>query len=622
MPPTTPPGDGVSLGIDFGTSNTVVAIRYGDGRVQHQLFDGSPQLPSAVYLEDRGELVTGREAVRLGHRDPARYEPNPKRRIDDGAVLLGTEEVAVADLVAAVFARVAEECRRTLDGSPDSFAVTVPAGWGPTRRLVITDAAAAAGLGDAVLLPEPVAAAQHFLAKTDLPANAAILVYDLGGGTFDATVVRRTSAGFTVLSQDSADIGGVDIDQALCEHLAATCEPGDPRWQRILAPATEADRRHRVAFRTAVREVKETLARRSAVALTVPLLECDTHLTRDELDAVAGPLLQRTVTTARSVLRDSGLGAAQLDGVFLVGAASRMPLVATLLHRELGVAPTAVEQPELAVAEGALASFTAVHGAHAGAPGPGAPREASPGADGRATEPLAPPAQSPDADRARSGAAPGGAPAGAVLPAHAPGPRPGPDRPPLPVWAVLATVLVPAWFWGHWAFDGRESLYFLLVTLVALPAVGGLALVLQRFSVIGVYFVLAAASFTYWATIVEEGPKFLLAVPFALAAAGLLGLRRPAVAWICAVLETLFVIAVVVQVVPIAETGFNNDDRPVFVTLIMAAALLVWALAMYLLFTPRSRRWFGRAAPGLEPAPSRALLRRGRSNRMWTSGAP
>ena len=113
MPPT-PFSVGMSLGIDFGTSNTVVAMRDGDGRVQHQLFEGSPQLPSAVYLEDRTELVTGREAIRLGFRNPARFEPNPKRRIDDGTVLLAEEEVSVADLIAAVFARVAEECHRTL----------------------------------------------------------------------------------------------------------------------------------------------------------------------------------------------------------------------------------------------------------------------------------------------------------------------------------------------------------------------------------------------------------------------------------------------------------------------------------------------------------------------------
>ena len=345
-----------SISVDFGTSHTVASIRRADGRVHQQLFDGSPQLPSAVFLGAEGGPVTGADALHHGRRTPERFEPNPKRRIDDGTILLGDRELAVTSVIAAVLTRVAAECRRTVGGL-GAVTVTVPAAWGPTRRHVIADAALAAGLGAVDLVPEPVAAAAYFAEALggEVPVGSGVVVYDLGGGTFDATVLRRTPAGFDVLAVDGADdLGGLDFDQALLEHLAATVQPEDERWRRLTAPESPADRRHRAALLEEVRLAKERLSRVTATDLTVPLLDFDVHLTRDELEGVAAPLLRRTVRITQGVIRESGLDAARVAGLFLVGAASRMPLVATLLHRELGIVPSAIEQPELAVSEGGL----------------------------------------------------------------------------------------------------------------------------------------------------------------------------------------------------------------------------------------------------------------------------
>src|SRR5438552_2341053 len=141
------PAAGIRLGVDFGTSNTVAVMRWPDNRARTLLFDGTPLLPSAVYAEPGGQLVVGRDAVHSARLDPARFEPNPKRRIDEGTVLLGDRELTVAQLVAAVLGRVAEECRRTAGDIPAEVTVTCPASWGATRRLVLSDAAATAGLG-------------------------------------------------------------------------------------------------------------------------------------------------------------------------------------------------------------------------------------------------------------------------------------------------------------------------------------------------------------------------------------------------------------------------------------------------------------------------------------------
>ncbi|THV23463.1 Hsp70 family protein [Glycomyces paridis] len=368
-----------SVSVDFGTSHTVATLRRPDGRVHQQLFDGSPQLPSAVCVDDKGGPLTGADAVHHGRRRPDLLEPNPKRRIDDGVVLLGDRELSVTSLIAAVLARVAVECRRTVGGF-GSVTVTVPAAWGPTRRHVIADAAVAAGLGAVAIVPEPVAAASYFAESlgAEIAVGSGVVVYDLGGGTFDATVLRRTASGFDVLAVDGADdLGGLDFDQALFDRLAATVSPDDPLWTRLSAPETPADRRSRAALLEEVRLAKERLSRVTATDLTLPLLEQDVHLTRDELERVAEPLLRRTVRITQGVIRESGLAPDQVTGLFLVGAASRTPLAATMLHRELGIAPSAIEQPELAVSEGGLLTQDQLSSPPA-VPSPGLPPQTAP----------------------------------------------------------------------------------------------------------------------------------------------------------------------------------------------------------------------------------------------------
>jgi actin-like ATPase involved in cell morphogenesis len=346
----------VAISIDFGTSNTVATIRRADGRVTQLLFDGAPQLPSAVFLNDDGGLAIGTDAVHSGRRRPDRFEPNPKRHVDDESILLGDTEIPTVSVIAAVLSRAARECERTL-GSLGPVTITVPAAWGPLRRHVVADAATAAGLGTVDLVPEPVAAASYFVETlgADVPPGSGVVVYDLGGGTFDATVLRSNANGFDVLAVDGAtDLGGLDFDHALAKHLAATVQPGDDRWNRLLHPAEAADQRSRTGFMEEVRLAKERLSRSASTDLTIPILDIDAHLTRDEIEQVCAPLVARTVRVVQSVIRESGLAANQITGLFLVGAASRMPLVATRLHRELGIAPAVIEQPEFAVSEGGL----------------------------------------------------------------------------------------------------------------------------------------------------------------------------------------------------------------------------------------------------------------------------
>jgi molecular chaperone DnaK len=361
-----------ALGVDFGTSNTVAVARWPDGRARPILVDGSPLLPSAVYAEPDGQLIVGRDAVHSARIDPARFEPNPKRRIDDGEVLLGDRDLPVVELVAAVLARVAEEWQRAAGPVHRDVTLTCPATWGAARRTLLADAAARAGLANARLVAEPVAAATYFaeVLGRDVPIGSVVVVHDFGAGTFDASVVARTADGFEVMAVDGRDdIGGLDVDAAIVDHLG-TLFADRPEWRRLTEPATVEERRAQRQLWDDVRIAKERLSRSQSADLVVPLVGAEVHLTRDELEKLARPVLEQTVGVTRNLLRWAGLPAGRLAGVFLVGGASRIPLVATLLHRELGEAPVVIEQPELVVAEGSILADAALLAGEPAAPGP------------------------------------------------------------------------------------------------------------------------------------------------------------------------------------------------------------------------------------------------------------
>jgi beta-lactam-binding protein with PASTA domain len=351
------------LGVDFGTSSTVAMLRWPDGRVKPLLFEGSPLLPSAVFAPTQGQLVVGSDALHHGRFEPSQLEPNPKRLIDDEGLLLGEREISVAELLTAVLRHVAAEATRVTGGIVPTTALAYPAGWGTVRRGALLDAAQAAGLGEVTLVPEPVAAADYFtrVLRRDVPVGKALVVYDLGAGTFDSSAVRRVESGFEVAAVDGLDdLGGLDLDAAIVKWLREGPASGrDEQWARLENPATPDDRRQRRMLWDDVRIAKEMLSRAPAVLVRLPALDLEIQLTRDEFEAAAQPLLARTVRTTGALIRYANLAQDDIAGLLLVGGASRVPLVATLLHRSLGIPPVATEQPELIVAEGALQSVPA-----------------------------------------------------------------------------------------------------------------------------------------------------------------------------------------------------------------------------------------------------------------------
>jgi Hsp70 protein len=422
-------GAGFRLGIDFGTSHTTAILRWPDGHVRPLLFDGSPLLPSAVYAEADGTLLVGRDAVHAARLDPGRFEGSPKRRIDREAVSLGDREVPVAAMIAAVLGRVKAEAERVSGARIDDVTLTHPAGWTGARLVRLIEACRLAGLPDPAMMPEPVAAAGYFvsvLGRT-IPSGSALVVYDFGGGTFDASAVAPAQDGYRVLAMAGLDnLGGVDLDAALLEFIATVHRGQGPEaWQRLEDPQTPADRRHRRHLVEDVRAAKEMLSRAASASVPVPVLELEARISREEFDALARPLLERTVSTTADVIRSANLPPERIAAVLLVGGSSRIPLVVDLLRRGTGVVPSTIDQPETVVAEGSVrlasgASGTTRAAAIVPAPNPLTPNpvRAAGGPSGQATA-LPPTAPMPPV-----------APAPVAVGTVAPQWTPSPDRTP------------------------------------------------------------------------------------------------------------------------------------------------------------------------------------------------
>ncbi|MHA6805795.1 type VII secretion-associated protein [Salinifilum ghardaiensis] len=424
------------VSIDFGTSSTCTVASVDGGEPQVVMIDGQPLVPSAVFCAPEGTLFVGPEAERQAAVDPARFEPHPKRRIDEGELLLGDSVVGVPDVVRAVLGRVVAEARRNAGGAAvDLLVVTHPADWGAVRTGALRQAAD--GLArEVVLVPEPVAAAVFHSAGHGMPDCAALAVLDLGGGTIDASVVHKQSGAFRVLAtRGDPNFGGSDIDQLLLEHIGGLVGGADAAgWRKLVSGRDMADRRRRRVLRQDVRGAKETLSRHAYTDVPLPPPFTDAHVTRGDLEGLIHDPLAAAARLLTDTLRAGGVPHDRLAGVFLVGGSSRIPLVSRLVHERTGTVPTTLDQPETVVARGALRAVRLDPARGAGLAPTGdwvgqraAPVQHAPGAQGRAAQQPQPWAARPQHPAPQRSAPQHAAPGGAA-PRRTAGPEPPPER--------------------------------------------------------------------------------------------------------------------------------------------------------------------------------------------------
>ncbi len=373
------------LGVDLGTTYVAAGIlRQGRPEIV-TLGDRAPVVPSVLYFKDDGEVLHGESATRRGLSDPTRVVREFKRRVGDSTPMVVGQTPYSADVLLAKLLRFAHGAVVERQGRPPaSIAVTHPANWGSYKIDVLQQAVRMADVGPVTTLTEPVAAAIHYAATERLDPGQTVAVYDLGGGTFDAAVLRRTGegTGFEVLGdvEGIERLGGIDFDEAVfhhairwCESAVAELDPDDPNVVQALA-----------RLRQECVEAKEALSTDTDVSIPVvlPNLQTEVRLTRSEFEAMIRPLLQQTVDALRRAIRSSEVGVDELAAILLVGGSSRVPLIAEMVGAELG-RPIAVDQhPKHTVALGA--AIAAGHAAGADVPGPSRSGSAQPGLDAAA----------------------------------------------------------------------------------------------------------------------------------------------------------------------------------------------------------------------------------------------
>ncbi len=377
-----------ALGVDIGTTYTAAAVRRDGTASIVWLGAHDAVIPTAVYIDAEGEVLVGEPAARRGLSEPDRLAARFKRRMGDSAPLIvGGAPHSAESLTGHLLRWVVQEVSEREGGPPDEIAVTHPANWGPFKRDRLDQAIRLAGLEQVTTLSEPEAAAIHYASHARVEVGAVIAVYDLGGGTFDAALLRKTDGGFEVLGPPEGieRLGGIDFDDAVFAHVHDSAPDG-------FEDLDESNRAVRAAvarIRSDCVVAKEALSNDTTVSipLLLPAVQSEVDLTRTQLEAMLRPPLRETVEAMRRAMTAAGTYAGEVTALLLVGGSSRIPLVAELVGEAFGC-PVALDvHPKHAVALGAaLAAGTVFADLPVAAPPPAA------GAGGGPTEHIPVPA--------------------------------------------------------------------------------------------------------------------------------------------------------------------------------------------------------------------------------------
>jgi molecular chaperone DnaK len=339
-----------ALGIDLGTTNSAVAKVDADRKVIIlPNANGEEITPSVVYFDDDRDVVVGAEAKATLAVDPNNGVALVKRLMGTDAPIIIKGQSHTPESISALILKQLVGAAST-EANPQ-VVITVPAYFGTKEREATYQAAAIAGLDVLALLDEPVAAAIHY--GLDEGRNQTILVYDLGGGTFDTTVLKVDAGTVTVVATDGHNaLGGADVDARLVEVVLARMEPGLPAEEY---EAFLDDPRTMGQLTMDVEHVKRSLSSRTSQEMMIrtPHDRIKVTITRSDLESACRDLFEQTSLIVDRLLEATkAKGAGSVDEVIMVGGSSRIPALIDQLKARFGVQPKLVE-PDLAVAKGA-----------------------------------------------------------------------------------------------------------------------------------------------------------------------------------------------------------------------------------------------------------------------------
>ncbi len=356
------------IGIDLGTTNSEVAIVRNGQPVVLPDDDGDPILPSVVGLDPSGRLLVGKPARNQAALAPERTVRSIKRKMgQETTVSLGGDQAYSPQEISAIILRTLKErAERALGSEVKKAVITVPAFFTEGQREATRAAGEMAGLEVVRIINEPTAAVLTY--DPHPPDRERLLVYDLGGGTFDVSIAQVEAGVIEILaSQGDTQLGGDDFDQKLLDHV---CD----RFKTRHGIDLRADPVARSRTLRSVEDAKKTLSTEAiasireefiAEAKGVPL-HLSMEIDRIDYEALIEPLLARTLECLDRAMTDANLQAHEVDKVVLVGGATRTPLVHRLLKERLGRPVHTEIEPDLAVALGAAVQGALIAGMDVG----------------------------------------------------------------------------------------------------------------------------------------------------------------------------------------------------------------------------------------------------------------
>lgn len=342
---------GKYIGIDLGTTFSCMA--YIDDSGQPVIIpnrEGKNITPSTV-LFDGESIIVGEEAKNQSILEPANFEQFIKRHMGERDYMFSTvdgEKYSPEAISAIILAKMKADAEEYLGDSVDGAVITVPAYFNEAQRKSTMDAGTIAGLNVLAIINEPTAAALAFGISKGNDKQQTIMVYDLGGGTFDVTILRFDKENITVLSTaGDRKLGGYDFDERI---INAVIEDALDKGLNI-----QADDIARQDLQLKAEEAKKTLSAREKanIVLNSGGKPYKYTLTREKFVDLIEPLLFKTVGSMETACDEAGVEYSDLDKILLVGGSTRMPLVRESIEEETGIAPSSEVHPDEAVAIGA-----------------------------------------------------------------------------------------------------------------------------------------------------------------------------------------------------------------------------------------------------------------------------
>ena len=342
------------IGIDLGTTNSCVSVLEGGKPVIIPNAEGGRTTPSVIAFSKNGERLVGELARRQAVTNPDGTVTSIKRQMGtDYRVELGGRKRTPQELSAMILQKLKHDAEAYLGQSVTEAVITVPAYFNDAQRQATKDAGRIAGLTVRRIINEPTAAALAY--GLDHEANQKIMVYDLGGGTFDVSVIEIGDGVIEVLAVSGDNhLGGDDFDRRLANYLA-----GEFRAQTKINLLKDPAAMQRVV--EAAEKAKIELSTTQTTHVNLPFLAqakagpvlMDITVTRQKFEELTRDLIERTAMPVRTALNDAGLSFSQLSKVLLVGGSTRMPAVAELVRDLTGLQPSRNLNPDECVAMGA-----------------------------------------------------------------------------------------------------------------------------------------------------------------------------------------------------------------------------------------------------------------------------